>query len=723
MSGLLSSEKPSAIGRKTRLISFLVFLACSIFFFNTATAQPDKSLIESVEIGFAGKIILGKWLPFTVRLAAQSEIARLQVDSLDGDAVPVRFTPDLDNSNAGGLIRIGRASGITIHILDSQGDVIESRRFSLDELRTTHTFLPGTTRLTLYLGLTSAEQLEPVKLERHLSDEAAVVTDYRLLPESWIGYESVRTVVIIPDELPPGIITKEQLEGLDQWIRTGGRALITGGKSSDVFFGEDTPPGFLPGTFTKTELIDDTGSIELFTGSNEQLVRTNGPKLPVTVIETRSDAISDGTAGNYPLVVRWMHGFGKISFVSLDFTCEPLASWDGRKRLLTLALDDAGNQSGVTITEQTGRVSHIGFTDMVGQLRAAMDQFKRVSFITFTLVALLIGLFILAIGPGDYFFLRKFSGRMEMTWVTFSLICLAFCLVAWLLASRLKSSETELNQVEIIDIDTVTGQVRGSLWTHIYSPGTETYDVAMPGRNELFGELKEGWITWQGLPGRGLGSMQSKTDLGLYRRRYDCNVDQKGSQLDSVPMQNASTKTLFGTWTGTVSSDIRRGLRQSANSDALLGTVTNPLDHPLYECLVLYGDWVYVLPDRPLDAGETIVIEDDLREKTIKGHFTRLGGRGEDEVSSAWDPASTRLPRIVQMMSFFDAIGGETYTRLTNDFHPTIDFSHQLQMGRAVLVGQIRQATTPLSVNGQPFTNYDRRFSLIRIVLSVEPRK
>jgi hypothetical protein len=346
-----------------------------------------------------------------------------------------------------------------------------------------------------------------------------------------------------------------------------------------------------------------------------------------------------------------------------------------------------------------------------------------VTFVTFTLVALLVGLFILAIGPGDYFFLRRFTGRMELTWLTFTLICLAFCGLAWWLANSLKSGRTEVNQVEIIDVDTTSQTVRGNLWANLYSPRTETFDIELPEQNTLFGQLEQGWLSWQGLPGRGLGSMQSRADLGLYRRRYDCQVGAHGSRLVGLPLQNASTKALHASWSGRLATEIRSGLRRSANNDALLGTLTNPLDQRLYECVILYGDWVYELQDRPLEPNETVVVQTDLREKTIASHFTRLGSRGEDEVSTAWDPASTRLPRIAGMISFFDVIGGQTYTQLTNDFHPTVDFSGQLQMGRAVLFGQIRRATTPLTINGQTFERYDRRLTCVRFVLPVIPRQ
>lgn len=697
-----------------------------------------ETAIESLQVGFEGRVVLGRWVPFSIRLTTPAPVARIQLETLDGDAVPIRYEQTVaagasrsgspaavDPGLRAGLMRLGRASGIQVRLLDDQGMEIASRRFSLDELRETHTFLPGTTRLTLFplwqQDLPVDENTVP-QVERHLADETAIVREGQLLPEHWMGYDSVRTMLLMPDPAWASL-TDAQRGAIEDWVRQGGRLLITGGDAFDSRFA--TALGDLsPGAFESRQVISDTGSIELFTKSNEQLVKPAGPQLAVTVVnfENRERRLV-GRAADHPLIMHWIHGFGRVSFICLDFTSEPLVSWDGRRRLLTLALDATAEAPSESAGTRVGRVSHIGFTDIVGQLRAAMDQFKRVSFITFTLVALLVGLFILAIGPGDFLFLRRIVGRMELTWLTFSLICLAFCLLAWWLATQLKSAETEINQVEIIDVDAATQMVRGNVWAHLYSPRTATYDIHLPRQNSLFGPLDQGWLGWQGLPGGGLGSMQSRTDLGLYRRQYECVIDPRGSHLRNLPMQNAATKALHALWTGRLENSIRSGLRQSPTSDALLGTVTNPLDQPLVDCVLLYGDWVYQLQDRPLEANETIVVEDDLREKTIAAHFTRLGSRGDDEVSTAWDTNSTRLPRILQMMSFFDAIGGQTYTQLTHDYHPAIDFSYQLQMGRAVLIGQIRQVTTPLTVDDQPFQNYDQRLSMVRIVLPVQPRK
>ncbi len=62
---------------------------------------------------------------------------------------------------------------------------------------------------------------------------------------------------------------------------------------------------------------------------------------------------------------------------------------------------------------------HYGYSDLAGQMRSALDRFTGVRQAPFWLVAGLIVAYILLIGPGDYFFLRKVVRRMEWTWLTF----------------------------------------------------------------------------------------------------------------------------------------------------------------------------------------------------------------------------------------------------------------------------------------------------------------
>ena len=60
---------------------------------------------------------------------------------------------------------------------------------------------------------------------------------------------------------------------------------------------------------------------------------------------------------------------------------------------------------------EVGQVAHVGYTDIIGQLRGALDQFSGVTLFAFSWVAVLLGVYVLLIGPGDYFFLNRVLGR------------------------------------------------------------------------------------------------------------------------------------------------------------------------------------------------------------------------------------------------------------------------------------------------------------------------
>ncbi|MCP4812234.1 MAG: hypothetical protein GY888_06975, partial [Planctomycetaceae bacterium] len=137
-----------------------VLLGCTLIFaFTDVASGQETQEIERLSVGFDGKIVLGKWVPFTVKLSEQTgtENTTLRIETLDGDAVPIRYDqqPELSDAENGsqslhGLVRVGRATGMTVSLLEAGGEQLISRRFSLDELRESHTFLPGTARLSLF---------------------------------------------------------------------------------------------------------------------------------------------------------------------------------------------------------------------------------------------------------------------------------------------------------------------------------------------------------------------------------------------------------------------------------------------------------------------------------------------------------------------------------------------------------------------------------------------
>ena len=78
--------------------------------------------------------------------------------------------------------------------------------------------------------------------------------------------------------------------------------------------------------------------------------------------------------------------------------------------------------------------------------------------VPFWLVAGLILIYLLLIGPGDYFLLRKLGGRMTWTWLTFPAVVVLVCLGAYVLAHAMKGSEVKINQLDLVDVDAASGR-------------------------------------------------------------------------------------------------------------------------------------------------------------------------------------------------------------------------------------------------------------------------
>ena len=196
---------------------------------------------------------------------------------------------------------------------------------------------------------------------------------------------------------------------------------------------------------------------------------------------TDVQGVVEASDGGLPLVIRTARGFGQVIFVAADLDQSPLNKWVGPA--------DAGGQvarhahdAAVEDSKDNASMMHYGYGDLAGQLRSALDRFTGVRLVPFWLVAGLIIVYILLIGPGDYFFLRKVVRRMEWTWLTFPAIVALVCVGAYLLAYRLKGDQLRVNQIDLVDVDAASGRMRGTTWLNVFSPRMESFNFAVEPR-------------------------------------------------------------------------------------------------------------------------------------------------------------------------------------------------------------------------------------------------
>jgi len=388
---------------------------------------------------------------------------------------------------------------------------------------------------------------------------------------------------------------------------------------------------------------------------------------------------------------------------------------------------------------ETRTIMHYGYTDLAGQLRSALDQFSGLGLVSFWVVVGLVIAYIVLIGPADYFFLRRVCGRMVLTWVTFPLIVLAFCVGAYFAARWFKGDEIRVNQADVIDVDAATGRIRGTAWASVFSPRTDRYDFAFQPKLPSGKTAQEArtLTAWLGLPGSGLGGMDPATaNPASWKEQYD--FSGRLDTLSGVPVAIWSTKSLTARWTAR--TDVCPEAELSEEERILTGTITNTLSFPLSDCILAYGRWGYELGE--LKPGQSARVGAMARRRDLE---TLLTGRkleftegGKDKFrldpTPLYDQSSVDLAYVLRAMIFFHAAGGQRFTGLSNEYQSFVDLSGLLKTSRAILVGR-PSADMPaaqrsgvaggeLLCNGRPVAGQnDRRLTIYRFVFPVKMAK
>ena len=717
-------------------------------------AETDTGEIE-IQVGLGGQYKLGHWAPIKIsHTSTQTPATDIFVRALDGDGAPCDYRFD-GNFSAGGdvirfPIRIGRVDRplkvFSMATEDGPAEVVAT--VPLAEA------VESTRQLFLVLG-SDVGVGRAIKLRRGSYSEPippTVITDAGELPDDWHGYDAFNLAI-----LPTGdtkfleAMSAVQIEALRQWVSLGGRLIVSVGANAGSLMGQGgSLAEFAPGEFAAMYRQTETTELEDYSKSRSRLdlLWIERPREEQGIDVARFDiargllAVSDGVADDrIPWVVRYGYGMGSICLVATDLDNGFVAEWKGRDRLLASIIDEVMAESSAATdrmddSNRSAAVTHLGFNDLSGQLRAAMDQYADVRLVPFSLIAGVALLFIIIIGPVDYFVLRRLAPRMEWTWVTFPLAVLGLSGLALGLANAWKGAAPKLNSVDLLDLDLATGAVRCTSWAHMYPVDARKLMInAVSDEQVLDGVISSGdfsrLVSWHGLPGGGLGGMQDRASAAAFGEPYTINISRvedssfstrTESNIRGLPIPTWSSRSLNCVWWATPKPDSKRVTSASLStrrSSELEGTVRNPLPVTIRDAAVAYGRLYYqigtLLPGQQFDLV-------DSQGRDFRYRLTRRRILDEDgrEIVSPWDKASLDVPRIMEMVMFHDRAGGKSYTDLDHRFQGALDLSDHLMTGSAILVGRLDAPATQWNAGDLEFADKDsQHWSYCRILIPV----
>jgi hypothetical protein len=716
--------------------------------------------IDQVRVGIGGHYKAGSWTPVTVELTASPGpfAAAVEVEAVDSDGVPVVFRqadaakpPEVPAD--GRLVvtryaRFGRLRGELVVTLREGERVIAKRRFGADEMAKCW---PPSQSLLVELGPSwnAAEGLRGLDQDPQ-QVTIATVKDANELPEEWFGWEGVDAVVLSTTD--PAFIERlgdKQFRSLDRWLRLGGRLLWCVGSRGDLVFGPESRfATWSPGNFVEVGALRRASAFETYAGTPQRLELEDASRKPVTLNTTLLDDVRgriespEGglSAGDRPLIIRYSLGLGQATLVTVDMDRPPMVNWAARSRVVARILQRGRDRLPETNKEQVGQVTHFGFDDLAGQLRGALDQYSGATLVAFSWVAALVVVYLLLLGPGDYFLLR-YLGKPHWTWGSLALLVVAFAAISSWLSASWKEPRLRVNQAQVVDFD-VEGQfARGTSWVNVYSPASDRFDLTLktagvtmasqrmalskPDAAPASGGEVMALLAWQGLPGKGMGGLSATTLSTMVDDAYHVALQDSGSAVGGLPIPVSGTKSLVGRWWQETRLDAE-GNRLSAVSfeEQLQGECVYPLDLPLKDWYLVYGNWLY-RGDRALEPGDVISLTDFPVTRYLDWHLTRRKVTSEHkDVSTPWDRAELDVPRIVEMLMFYEAAGGQNYTRLQNRYQGFVDLSEQLRLGRAVLVGRCDKPLANLERDGRSLDeDTESSWTFVRVVYPVKIRK
>ncbi len=711
-----------------RLLSSLLLagLLVSSVFVSSAFAQ-SRPKIERAELGFNGRYKVGCWTPLRLELKGGAKpltvVAEVSLPDSDGllavvTSPPLRLSAG-ERTVTPMLVRIGQLdSPVKIRLLHvPSGKVVAKKVFKtvydIDE-GGVMSGEPATVRMIVEVGPShlGAASMEAEKESQQWYSQNIVsrVPSPLQLPSHWLAYEAVDTLLLSASDRDAwaGLRPDDpRIGALCEWVEMGGRVVLFCGRNSDQVLGPGGPLARLaPGEFRQMETIDDFRKLEAYVGAGVPIPRRSQLRLAVPrLAHVRGDVeleLGSGETG-LPLIVRARQGLGQVVFVAMDADQAPLRHWKSRGKLVDKLLA-FGNDD---LPKDTETNYYYGATnDLSAAVSQRLDQELESSGIKtppFLAIAGLVVLYILLIGPGDYFFVKHVLKRMEATWVTFPLIVLTTCLAAYGYADYLKGNDLRINQVELLDIDCTTGLARGTMWTHLFSPSPERYSLTLDARTPS-GDLtkpKEATVAWLGRPGEGLGGMNADAGTSFGRAAYAWSTDR--SVIRGMPIEVWSTKTFATRWQGQTTDTIDATLAPNGTG-GVVGDLVNQSGVDLIGCKLVYGRWAWRIGD--LAAGATATIKPpgaasssegprNLRAAFEQDHHFQIGKGDYYEQQTLFQKVD--LAGLTEMMMFHDALGGYRRTYQRNRYQHFVDLSRALDGDTAMLLGRVAAPRSELA--------------------------
>jgi len=346
--------------------------------------------------------------------------------------------------------------------------------------------------------------MEGIVGEVELDQPRVVRLRVEMFPDSALALESLSSIYVSPSKA--SALRERQVASLLQWVACGGQLVVGLDRPGDLaslpwlrtvgvpepqgvgvltesvlvrwLNGESWNPGFAlrshPG---KVATLEDRGAVD---------PGAIGWAEPIQFLRFRTGRAEEGFGLGTPWMEFRRWGRGQVLVLGFNPEREPVRSWNQRSRFWShLCGIPPANRSGTPPDERVLTGLDVLLADLVDT-----RQVRKVPILF--LLALLV-VYLALVGPGDRWLLVRI-GRPMLTWLSFPIYVLLFSGLIYLIGYRLRSGQTEWNELQIVDVipreSGASSLLRCRTYGGLYSPVTGSYpldlDVPLGGvRGEL----------------------------------------------------------------------------------------------------------------------------------------------------------------------------------------------------------------------------------------------
>lgn len=709
-----------------------------------SAAEPSPGLkVEQIQVGFGGLYKVGRWVPVNLSVTTEEAIdLQFSVSALSPDGNPTQVPSQVFMCSEPGTYQLQSMfkSGLLdcplkIRLLEAETQRL-LKEFSYTPQSSQNQFtgigLKQSVELWATLGKASgyapvpADNLE--SLSHNLDQYTIELTDQARLPSNAYGYDPLDTLIVDTDYSVQGL----KNEAIREWVAKGGHLVICVGGDYEAYQKSDFAK-WIPVKVLGTSRVRELSSLELFAAVRS---RIRGVATAAHIEIDTGEVLATSLDG--PLLVRVPYGLGVVTFLALDLNESPLVNWEGLENLCP-KLAIRRNQSATANQKNAAlgkRISQTGISELETQVFHSQQNFLQVQRSSHWWVMGLILIYLLIIGPLDYLVVHRILKKPHITWFTFPTMVLLAAGWGIMAAQQNNGDRLHSTQLNLVDYDSDTGQLRGRFYLNLYSPETRRYKVnvssQIPATTSEAGVFPT-HLCWNGLPESTFAGMYRSAEGAITGPAYQFSEDS--SSIKNLPILKWGTKSLLGDWSRQQPELLTAKLKGN-DLGQLSGTLTHHFSGPLKEWVLAYGNRIYLPIVNPKQLEASYIPANEawninrpgVDSRNIKGYLTgsvsrRVQAKGANATNvvteqTEYNTFSKDAYQILKILTYHETAGGFGYTGLSNIAAEQLDLTEQLRLGRAVLFARLGKPISQVKLDDEALSQ-DEQDTYLRVVIPV----